>query len=231
LAIGETKIMGNGIAYSWVRSNSDGEPIAVGVTFTESALEGLPAEKPGNGFDGYEFPLQLPKHQAKLTPFDHIALDWNPKGHIPPGIYDVPHFDIHFYADPIEERAKITLEGEDMARCQKAPDASFLPEGYMYAPGSEYKFMGAHWVDTAAPELGGKPFTHTFIFGSYDGRVVFWEPMVTMAYLKTLPDLLAEIKQPKDFERKGLCYPTKYGIRYSAERREFTVWLEGIVKR
>lgn len=224
--------MGNGIAYAWVRSDDAGNPTAVGITFTDSALNGLPADKPNNGFDGYEFPLALPKGGAAAkTPFDHVALDWNPKGHIPPGIYDVPHFDVHFYMDPISERRKITLEGEDMKKCQKKPDPKFLPEGYMYAPESEIKYMGAHWVDTATPELNGKPFTYTFIYGSYNGKIVFWEPMVTVAYLQTKPNLVEPIKQPKEIQRKGLFYPTKYTIRYDEARHEYTIAMEGFTKR
>lgn len=224
--------MGNGTAYAWIKSDSEGNPESVGVTFTESALDGLPADKPNNGFDGYEFPLALPKGDALAkTPYDHVALDWNPKGHIPPGIYDVPHFDVHFYMNPISERQKITLEGEDMARCQLKPDAKFLPDGYMYAPGSEYKYMGSHWVDTSSPELSGKPFTYTFIYGSYNGQVVFWEPMVTVEYLKSKPNLVVPIKQPKAYQRAGLYYPTSYTIRYNPQRHEYVVALEGFKKR
>ncbi|MEW5884207.1 MAG: DUF5602 domain-containing protein [Armatimonadota bacterium] len=224
--------MGNGIAYAWTREDAAGNPIAVGVTFTESALSGLPTEKPDTGFDGYEFPLALPKNGATAkTPFDHVALDWNPKGHIPPGIYDVPHFDVHFYMTPISERLKITLEGDDMERCRKQPDPKFMPEGYIYAPESEIKFMGAHWVDVAAPELNGKPFTYTFLYGSYNGNVMFYEPMMTAEYLRGKPNLTETLKPPKDVQRPGLHYPTKYTIRYDAERREYIVSLEGFVKR
>ena len=118
-----------------------------------------------------------------------------------------------------------------MKRCQLQPDSKFLPEGYMYAPGSEYKYMGSHWIDTAAPEFNGKPFAYTFIYGSYDGRVVFWEPMVTTAFLKSKPNLVEAIKQPKEYQRPGLFYPTTYTIRYDAGRHEYVVAMEGFKKR
>ena len=35
-------------------------------------------------------------------PLKWALLNWNPHGHIPPGIYDRPHFDVHFYMEPIE---------------------------------------------------------------------------------------------------------------------------------
>jgi hypothetical protein len=224
--------MGHGVAYAWTKEDAAGNPVAVGVTFTESALSGLPTEKPNTGFDGYEFPLALPKNGATAkTPFDHVALEWMPKGHIPPGIYDVPHFDVHFYMTPVSERLKITLDADDMVRCRKQPDAKLMPEGYIYAPDSEIKFMGAHWVDLATPELNGKPFTYTFLFGSYNGNVMFYEPMVTMEYLKRKPNLVEAIKQPREVQHPGLYYPTKYTIRYDETRHEYTVTLEGFEKR
>lgn len=43
--------------------------------------------------------------------------------------------------------------------------------------------MGLHWIDTNSPELSprNQPFTATFIIGSWDGKVIFDEPMVTRA--------------------------------------------------
>ena len=46
--------------------------------------------------------------------------------------------------------------------------------------------MGNHLIDSKSPELvtKGTIFTHTFIFGAYDGHVSFYEPMITRAYLE-----------------------------------------------
>ena len=51
--------------------------------------------------------------------------------------------------------------------------------------------MGVHWVDTTSPELQGvlgnpggyRPFTRTFIHSSWDGQVIFWEPLITRAHI------------------------------------------------
>jgi hypothetical protein len=37
----------------------------------------------------------LPK-EAYNTAFNHIVMSWNPIGHQPEGVYDVPHFDVAF---------------------------------------------------------------------------------------------------------------------------------------
>lgn len=44
--------------------------------------------------------------------------------------------------------------------------------------------MGNHLIRPAAPEFNGSPFTHTWIWGSQGGRISFWEPMITVAFLE-----------------------------------------------
>lgn len=108
-------LLGNGIVYTRGQVQKDGKPLSIQITFTESALNGLREDVPqGNPrITGWEYSLKLPKEIQEKTPFDHVAIDWNPKGHIPPNIYDVPHFDFHFYMTSYEERSQITAEGED----------------------------------------------------------------------------------------------------------------------
>jgi hypothetical protein len=228
LFIGETKVMGNGTVYSWIKLDDKKNPMGVGITFTATALEGLQQELPASGAIGYEIPLKLPAEAAE-TPFDHVAFDWNPKGHIPKGIYDVPHFDAHFFILTVDERLSINVDAEGMKKIQRQPQG-VMPEGYMYAPQSEERYMGAHWVSLTTPELHGQPFTQTFIYGSYDGRMAFIEPMLTMAYLKTNPMFITDIPQPKLYPT-GKYFPTKYRISFDKSRQEYTVALEGMVKR
>ncbi len=88
--VGEQKPLGNGNVRSWVTLDADGKPSAIGVTFSESALSGLPVSSTT------EYMLALPK-EASTTAFNHIGLDWSAEGHPPLGIYDKPHFDFYFY--------------------------------------------------------------------------------------------------------------------------------------
>lgn len=227
---GGVEVMGNGTVRSWVALDEKRLPKAVGFTFSESALEGLPMKKPDNGMDGYEYLILLPK-EAAAAGIDHISVDWNPFGHIPEPIYTVPHFDFHFYFVSTAERQKITLDAESMKKCQKKPDAAFLPPDFFYAPQSEYKYMGAHWVDPKTPELNGNPFTHTFIYGTYDAKVIFIEPMVTMDVLKSKQNIDLAVPQPKKFSGKGSLYPTRYTITFDSIRKEYTVALTGFKKK
>lgn len=227
--LGEAKMMGNGVAWSWVERNTEGEPTSIGVTFTETALTGLPETMPSTGLPGWEYELALPR-EAGIEPFDHIVIDWNPKGHIPPGIYDVPHFDFHFYLINQKVRAGITAKDSDLTKCKKKPAAKFIPADYILPEGTEVPRMGVHWIDPSAPEFNQQPFTKTFIYGSYDGRITFIEPMITKAFLETRTDVTEAIKLPEAFQKPGY-YPTSYRLKYDPVRKEYTVELEGLTRR
>jgi hypothetical protein len=225
---GEALRIGNGVAYSWVTLNEKGKPAALGVTITEAALEGLPATPPKGTF-GYDYVLRLPE-QAGKTAFKHVGLGWNPQGHEPPGVYDKAHFDVHFYMITPEAREKITAKGADVERCRKPLPAGFAPAGYVYAKGTEVPMMGGHWIDPKSPEFNGKEFTTTFIYGSYDGNLIFFEPMLTKAYLETKPQMREVISVPGSYA-KGAFYPTAYSVRYDPTRREYNIAIEEMTWR
>ena len=90
--------------------------------------------------------------------------------------------------------------------------------------------QGAHWIDPAAPEFNGQRFTKTFIYGFYDGKMIFMEPMVTKAYLETKTSATADIKLPAMYPRSAY-YPARYVVKYDATAKEYTVSLEGMVPR
>lgn len=219
---GQTKALGNGFITSWMQLNADGTPAALGVSFPETALNGLPTTDTEVGL---VFPFDVYK-----TPFTHFAINWNPHGHIPAGIYDVPHFDFHFYTLMPDEREMITATGDNLALVRKAPPADYVPSGYIAAPGGEQPNMGAHWANPASPEFHGQPFTQTFIYGFYNGNLAFLEPMVTRAYLLTHPVLAAPIPQPKAYPSHDY-YPTQYIVQYDALNRVYSVALTGFIKR
>lgn len=86
--------------------------------------------------------------------------------------------------------------------------------------------MGNHLIDLKAPEFNGVPFTHTWIYGVYEGRVTFYEEMVTVAYLKSRPDGWSPIKKAAAVALAGR-YPTLSCIRYRSTTSEVAVSLEG----
>lgn len=222
------KPVGKGTVRSWVTLDERGNPTAIGVTFDEAALDGLPADAP-HGQLGTEYVLALPP-EAGATAFDHVLMNWNPHGHQPSTIYDVGHFDFHFYTINQQERTQITAKGDDLAKTQRRPPAEFVPEGYVYAPNSEEPQMGAHWIDPVSHEFHGQAFTRSLLYGSYDGQIIFVEPMITRAYLLTKPQVSEPLKLPAKYSKPGY-YPTRYSVRYDQVKKEYTVALEGMTLR
>ncbi|HYJ33167.1 MAG TPA: DUF5602 domain-containing protein [Candidatus Binatia bacterium] len=226
--VGEKTPVGNGTVRTWVGVDRKGTPVSVGVTFSETALLGLPMQLPKDDI-GWEWNLALPKEVA-VAPFDHVAFYWNPRGHIPDGVYNVPHFDIHFFMVPEAQRAEITAMNYNLERCFKLPSQEYIPAGYILPPQTEHRRMGVHWIDPVSHEFHGHDFTATLLYGSYDGKVNFIEPMITRAFLETRPDFAAEVKQPAAYAAPGY-YPTSYAVKFDGKNREYVVSLDGLTMR
>jgi len=85
-----------------------------------------------------------------------------------------------------------------------------------------------HWLDFTAPELNGATFTQTFIYGSYDGQVTFYEPMITEQFILANPAFERAIPQPAKVQKTGY-YPTK--MRIAKADKITNIILEGFVLR
>ncbi|HMS56043.1 MAG TPA: DUF5602 domain-containing protein [Fimbriimonadaceae bacterium] len=212
IAKGPEVKLGNGSAYAWVRMR-DGRAEGIGISMTKGSLEGLP--KSDKIDTAFETVLVLPK-EAKGMPFDHIGIDWNPAGHVPIGIYNTPHFDFHFYTVTAKERDVMTHENNGIAKFHNKPADGFIPEGFFMAPESEVPRMGAHWIHPKSPELNGGKFTATMIYGSYDGKVTFLEPMVAYSFLKEGKSVREPIAQPAQVAWTGKNFPTEFSLSHDS---------------
>lgn len=229
---GKSVPMGSGIAQSWVTLDAANNPVSIGVNLSKEAVHGFPehsmaahdmADDSHMGMIYYE--VSLPDIAKAKTPYNHIGLDWNPMGH-PPAFYQTPHFDAHFYMITPDVQQQIGNEMTD-PKINIAPEAKYLPADYIDAQVNVPQ-MGKHWFDKFSPELNGGEFTQTFIYGTYDGQVAFLEPMFTLAYLSSRPNDTFPIKQPAEFARKGLYYPTTYTIRHNPRTDGYTISLDGM---
>jgi len=225
---GPQQAIGGGSGYAFITLDANGIPTAIGLRMSEETLMGLPSEPPNNA-EGWEYVLSLPR-EAAIAGYNHIGIDWNPKGHVPPGVYDVPHFDFHFYLISLEQRERIKAVGDDLARTHRAPAPEFMPEGYILPEGTEVPRMGAHAIDPSSPEFNKLPFTKTFIYGFYDGQMVFLEPMIAKAFLETKPSVTDRIKLPKSYSTHA-SYPTAYSVKYNAIQREYEISLESLISK
>lgn len=243
--------IGKGRYFSYVRTSGKGAIAAVGVKFNRATLEALPTDPVTDAktcFDlnndndvdlheecvgGHARTLYFPANQS---PFKSITINWEPHGHVPADVYDRPHFDFHFYMISDIERNKI-IPGAcpGLVNCAVSAKAALpIPARYVHPDffntNLVYAHMGNHYADKTSPEFNGKKFTHTFILGSFDSRVTFYEPMVALDYLLTEPNQCSPIKQPQAFAAAG-WYPTQYCIRYDRFTRWYDVSLSGFQYR
>ncbi len=261
---GKMVSMGNGAAQTFVTLDSSGKPEIVGIYFSAGALSGLP-EAPSDGhWDvldaagsvvipccGVEYVLEFP-HSINTTALKFLVVNWNLYGHPPAHVYDVPHFDFHFYSISNEERMTATAAtAETMCSIPNPPDVGGehpvlvacdtlarltmplpedqLPPGYIsvgeVAPG-----MGDHLINPQASEMAGMPFTYTWIYGASEGRLIFYEPMITLAYLEEKHEEdCTQIAMPQAQPEPGY-YPSQYCIRYFSDQDAYAVTLESFVE-
>jgi hypothetical protein len=207
--------IGSGKVYSWAKT-TDGKPTSLGFTLTKGALDNL---------KDIALVLDIPTEVKAQLPYDHIMLDYLHHGHDPAPIYGVAHFDMHFYIQPLAERMAIPPYPLAPAKFDNLPATTHMPAGYIRLP-EGVPGMGVHWANPASPELSGGKFTETLIYGSYDGKMTFMEPMVALEWLQSKPNLTKAMPLPAKFE-KNSYYPMKYSIKQVGD--EIVVSLEELM--
>jgi hypothetical protein len=221
---GPETTMHEGKAWTWVQLDKDGNPERVAIAVNENALNSMPADD-GSGGAGHDHDnnviLSFPSQAANIA-FKHVWANWNPAGHPPANIYTKPHFDFHFYTVSSAERETFV----DPAKLAASVPAEYLPANYIGI--DPVPTMGKHYVDVTSPELNGQPFTETFILGSYDAKINFYEPMITLEFLKATTTYERSIPQPAKYQQSGY-YPTKMRIQKAAQATN--IILEGFVYR
>ena len=211
---GKTVALFGGKAQSFVTKDADGVPQTIGFSFSADALDNLPAT---NSM------VTIPAPEDNGTLVDHMSVDFNAKGHEPPGVYDVPHFDLHFYMIPEVEQMAI-VPGPQM---EVLPATEYIPKDFISFPSGD-PMMGKHWGDATSKEFNGQAFDRTFIYGSYNGKFIFHEAMVTLAYFHSKQSFTDIVKQQKKVQRDGY-YPQTYSVIYDAKSKLYTVTLNQLL--
>ena len=261
---GEPQTLGNGKVRTYITfdAKNDGTPLEVGVALTVDAMDGLPAPMPMSGDHmmkghahglGGDYILDLPARNP--TPYKFVQLNWNPNGHEPAGVYDLPHFDFHFYTVPVAVRNSIVPTDPNFAsKAASFPAPEFRAPFYLDAATAggvtpalaTVPLMGLHWLDVRSPELqmltghpdAFKPFTKTFIYGSWNGDFIFDEPMITRAYIMSkrgavdpaVVDEIIPVPTAQRYAPNGY-YPNAYRITYDARAKEYRIALTQLAWR
>ena len=248
---GAAQQVGNGTVRTYIVTDqkNGGRPLEVGVALSEQALEGLPApvESTDPMANMHMYTLELPARNP--TQYKFVQFDWNPKGHEPDSVYTYAHFDFHFYTVPVEVRNSILpSDPQYAAKAANYPAPEYRPPFYLdaataaNAPAAAVTIpmMGLHWLDVRSPELqkltgnpaGYRPFTKTFIYGTWDGQFIFDEPMITRAYIlekktatdPSVVDELVPVPTAQKYSPAGF-YPSAYRITWDAQQKEYRIAL------
>ncbi|GGO83355.1 hypothetical protein GCM10011348_26930 [Marinobacterium nitratireducens] len=234
----------------------NGVPQTLGVRFDDAVFDNAPTEESDGYSDildengnivwhccGHERSPTLPRNIAETTRFEHIVLNWNPVGHPPPtGIYRPPHIDFHFYTVSEFERIAITPpSAQDMCgpgiplTCEQFETATRpLPPGQhpagFISPGAVEPRMGNHLLWSGAPELNGGEFTHTWIYGTWNGYISFWEPMITREFLQSHPNSCFDIPALPTAAKNIGWFPTEYCVEFDEESDQHFVYLTAFTR-
>ncbi|NHN61573.1 MULTISPECIES: hypothetical protein [Halorussus] len=247
LVAGGVLVTGTGSATSAATTTAfhEGESIAVGdgtvtayaTTTPKATVESLGVHVDGAAMDAFDdeevkAPLAFPAQTAAGNALDHhqfrfVRFEYLPEGHIPKGVYDVPHFDFHFFM--LDESIVETIE-RGPAR-YSIPEAQ-MPEDHIRPPLVDTDDDGepdAPLVESKRGEPITDPgfteyqedgeFTHTHLYGGYDpdgdgeGRLILFEPMLTTDFVDQLDTLLDVNMQIPTAYFTGDEYPTSYVIQ------------------
>src|SRR5215207_6231880 len=139
VTLGEGKVR----AYVVLDAKDEQRPLELGVAIDARAMEGaLPSP------DMLMIPITLPAQAP--APYRFVLFDWNPLGHPLAGVFDVPHFDFHFYVVPQAEVEAITPADPDFAaKANNLPTGDYLPPLYAVS-----KPPGAAPASVAVPGMG-----------------------------------------------------------------------------
>jgi hypothetical protein len=240
--------LGNGRARSYaIIDQKAGRTLELGIALDEQAMEGLRGPVPGTNphHDHDMLMVQLPQQHASA--FKFVELDWNPQGHGDP--YAEGHFDFHFYTiSEAEVHGIMPSDPQYGAKAANNPPASAIPSFYFEpasalgipADSAAVPMLGLHWLDVRSPELQGmlgnadayKPFTSTFIYGAWDGQLIFMEPMITRSHIlakrdatdPAVRDQVIPIATSPSFPAGGFR-PDAYRIAWDVQAREFRIAL------
>ncbi len=221
---GPAQPLGDGAVLAFAETDAAGAVTRIGVEMTETAVASL-------GHDMVLVSVPLPE-AARAAGYDHVALDWMPHGHAPEGLFDSPHFDVHFYMTSEAER--LAIDPSDPLYMQKAgnrPDAALMPANYMPPPQVEpVPAMGEHWVDMTASIFSGQPFEAVLIYGAWDGAVTFVEPMVTRELLQSHRSVGGKVAQPERVAA-SVSLPGAWSVSHDPAAGLHVISIDGLVAR
>jgi hypothetical protein len=162
--------------------------------------------------------MNFPYQTQQQTFLNHIGFGYHPNGHGPPGVNDVPHYDMHFYAETQEEREAIECGGQPQPGSNQVPAGVEKPAMGGEPFGSCVAGMGAH------SSLPYDKLNAEMIYGFNNGKLSFLEPMIHEDNLLGKKELEFEILPPPKWGAE-INYPHKARLFHNPEKDTYDVVL------
>ncbi len=231
LVMGEMKRIGDGVVQSYLKQDSAGKPVEVGVIFIENTLSNLSTLPISN------FKLALPVQSDKVA-IKFLSFDWYSQG-LPGAATQfkapaaaVPLFLFHAYLmTPDEAQAISPADPQFMAKGTKPVPPENINPDYSFFAGGPVPGNGTHIIDAKGPVFKSEPLRTGANFGYFDGKWTTIEPFFTRSFLQTKTDASEKFKLPQAYPKSGLYYPTGYSVKYDASNKEYTIAFDGLTLR
>ncbi|GAC1433179.1 MAG: DUF5602 domain-containing protein [Candidatus Velthaea sp.] len=198
-----------------VTFDSQKRPTMIGLTIPAKLIDSLPVQR-----SEAIYAMQ----DAGLV--QSANLQWHPLGHDPAHVYDVPHFDVHFFT--ITESVRQTIVPGAVAGTILPAKEYLIPDGILapgFVPG-----MGMHNIPKSQPEFSGGTFSVSPIVGYWNGDIAFFEVMFTKAWMQQKSGTVGIFPQPVSVKQHG-SYPTKYSVSYDKAKDVYQVALTDFIER
>lgn len=208
--------------HNWIELDTAGKIKQIVWTLPITAVNAIPA----TAKDWMFFGSNLPPEAATQTGMKGVTYSYMPHGHIPQGVYDIPHWEFHVTFLTAEEFGNIDCTDK------RTPPDSFLPGGWLMSLGDGElgctPKVGYHAFNLKAPEYNGERFTRSFLLSYYAGDIVGYEPKFTVELLKERKT--PTVVNPPDLTflaKKDKSLPTEFEFRYDDKTETYLGILKG----
>mmetsp|Transcript_33378 Transcript_33378/g.93667 ORF Transcript_33378/g.93667 Transcript_33378/m.93667 type:complete len:347 (+) Transcript_33378:143-1183(+) len=169
---------------------------------------------PNGNYQEYREYWQACEDRSTVDTCDEAPSSWS---------WIVPHVDAHFFFLPDDEVESIFWEGfptvpppaDIAAKCEDEPDSRLAAPTGFFSENDCIPHMGRHWAEDKLEPAEVFQFQPALIYGTYDGKPSFWEPMVSGDVFNWIrdndPDQRATLSwpQPELYPEAGY-FPTHY---------------------
>lgn len=210
--VGDCQLVFGAPVCTWSRK-SGSRVVSFGALIPMAAIENSPDDAPMTWPPTMAAEVPMPADAKSATGVNHLTVFWEAHGH-PPTPFLTPHFDFHFYVIDSGERMAIT--------CADSTKPAVLPPGYTlpdmdlpeigHLPGVCVPQMGMHALVTTELE-DTATFSGTMVMGYYQGRPIFFEPMIARAKLLERRSFSLPMVTPVGLAA-GVRYPTRFEAEY-----------------